>query len=317
LVIDANNIAYACAFVPSFSRLSHNGRPTGVIHGTMQSLFSSLRRFPNAMPLVLWDGHAAWRKDLCPEYKGNRGDTPEKLALRASVREQSAVVQRMLAALGVPQARHGDAEADDLGGLIARVAQERSVPTRLLTSDTDWWQALSSWVDWQSARDDTVIDVAGLRAITKDAPKDGWAGPEEYLQAKIIAGDTSDKIPGIDGVGLSTAAKILRTAARGLDGILGAEFSAKGVVADRLRTPQAVELLRRNRCIMDWRLAPPLDPSQLGLWRELPDLDDALAVARQYGLEKAAAAAGGVPVVFDDEAWRVVVEALEWPVHPD
>lgn len=245
-------------------------------------------------------------------------DKPEKIEAKEQVKRQTPAIQRMLQELGVAQARHPGAEADDLAGLIAAASQRQFVPTRLITPDTDWWQAISPMVDWQSSRDiEQVFFFGGLRPA-KDAPPDGWSSPQEYLQSKIIAGDSSDHIQGIQGVGLPTAAKILRTSQDGLDGILRGDFSANGVVAERLRTDEGRDLLRRNREIMDWSRAPVHDADQMALYAYPEDLRAFELTAQEFGLNRMAgrvkpgqvksAAQGAM-----QSAWKVVVEALNWP----
>ena len=115
LVFDMNGLGYAAMYQPSLAKLSHKGMPTAALHGAMASLFSKMAEFPTAMPHVLWDGRAAWRKALLPEYKANRSDTPEKVEIRESYRKQVPYIQQMLMQLGIPQVRSGDAEADDVG----------------------------------------------------------------------------------------------------------------------------------------------------------------------------------------------------------
>ncbi|OIQ75018.1 DNA polymerase I [mine drainage metagenome] len=246
------------------------------------------------------------------------------MAIKDLIKAQTPAVQMLLHGLGAAQARHPHAEADDLAGRIATAAECAGIPTRMITPDSDWWQAVSPMVDWQHSRDESkVITLQGLQSVTKDAPPDGWASPVEYLQAKIIAGDTSDCIAGIPGAGLATAAKILRTAPAGLDGILRGDFAAKGVVADRLRTDASRDLLRRNRQIMDWTCAPVHDVDQMALWAYPEDLPTLKRTAETYGLTRLAGRVkpGMVnnPEHSDLRAvWDVVVTALNWPTpHPD
>ncbi len=321
LVFDINSIAYAAAYQPNLAQLTHNGQPTGAIHSAVGSVLSISERYPNALPIALWDGQAGWRGQVVRDYKGNRSDTPEKIAVKETVRAQTPTIKTLIQALGVPQARHPDSEADDLAGHIARAAQRLGVPTRLITTDTDWWQALSDMVEWENTRDNRVIDLKGLRSVTKDAPADGWASPQEYLQAKILAGDKSDNIPGIQGVGLATAAKLLRTAPDGLEGILCGEFTAKGVVADRVRTQESRSMLESNRTIMDWRRAPAHDAERMALWAHPEHIGHAKDIAISHGMKRLAARLKPGMIAglsgLNGPAWDAVVQALNWPGQAD
>jgi len=257
LLIDGNNIGYASMYVPALSRLQHNGQSTGGLMGLAQSVIRISALFPEAVPVVLWDGHAGWRKELCPEYKENRKDTPEKVSVAQSWRQQQPWAAALLMQMGVLQARAMDAEADDLAGRLTHNTEafgDYGIDRITLASgDTDWWQALSDSVDWLSPITDKSVTLETLRS---DGVKDGpFESPYEYLLAKAIAGDASDNIPGVPGVGITTALKLLRHHG-GLDGI--GEAVANGSAKDQ--KSQAItkhrETIERNRTIMDWSLAP-------------------------------------------------------------
>lgn len=265
LLIDANNLGYASMYTPALSRLSHAGEATGGIVGLAQSVLRITRQFPGAVPVVLWDGHAAWRKTLCPAYKANRNATPEKRAITDSWHRQQPIAQALLQHMGVIQLRSPDAEADDLAGRLSLdpEAMTRHAVARitLVSGDTDWWQALSERVDWMTPITDKTMTLEKLRT---DAGKSGFfTGPEEYILSKAIAGDSSDNIAGVAGVGLVTAAKLLR-AHGGLEGIRQAVTA--GVAQDRKSQAiaEAYALIDRNRHLMDWRMAPAsFEPVQI------------------------------------------------------
>ncbi len=316
LAFDASAIAYASAYVLNLSRLAHNGLQTGVIHGTVNSVLSTLREHPNALGVILMDGHAAWRKAILPDYKGNRQDTPEKIEIRAQVRRQLPIALALLHELGIPLVRHPDAEADDLAGMLVRHAQRCRIPTRMISPDSDWWQGIGECVDWYSTRDRSRVDMAALRTMdTKKSPPDGWRSPREYIEAKIIAGDTGDMIDGIAGAGLPTAAKILRSAKNGLAGVMRGEFDASGVVAGRMRTPDGLALLRRNEMLIDWILAPMPDPDFLGISAYPASPEAARQRAVDHGLQAVLKHIN--PFAGNDSTrhalWNEVVRAFEHP----
>ncbi|MBN6741416.1 DNA polymerase I [Acidithiobacillus sp. MC6.1] len=288
LLIDGNNIGFAAMYQPALSRLAHNGNPTGGILGLAQSVMRLSALFPDAVPVVLWDGRAAWRRELCPEYKANRQDTPEKIEVAEKWRQQEPLARTLLLHLGVIQARAADAEADDLAGRFCRSLEAEDCPVghiTLASNDRDWWQALGPLVDWFSPITDTHVTLDDLSTTkVKDGP---FESPAEYLLAKAMAGDDSDNIPGVPGVGLKTAVKLLRTYG-GLDGIRSAVQS--GVAKDKKSTAIAEhhETILRNLRIMDWRQAPDLDVHQFGVLRETFDAGDALPWCNELGLGKLA-----------------------------
>ncbi len=273
LLIDGNNLGYASMYAQAYSGQSADGPiPLGVT-GLIRSLLRILRLFPGAVPVVLWDGHAGWRKTLCPEYKGNRNTTPEAQAITDSWNRQQPVAREVLVRMGILQIRSPNAEADDLAGLFCRDPGRLDAygiqRITLVTGDTDWWQALSERVDWFTPITDRTMTLETLR--TPEAKGGPFTGPEEYILAKAIAGDPSDNIAGVPGVGLLTAVKLLRRHG-GLEGLVQAVTA--GVARDQksLQIAEALPRIARNRRLMDWRLAPvapepveitcrPFDPS--------------------------------------------------------
>lgn len=310
LLIDANNIGYASMYTPALSALSHEGRPTGGILGVVQSAIRLIQRFPGYVPILLWDGEAAWRKTLCPEYKENRKD-PQKQAVADSWGRQRAMAGQLFLHLGIPQVRSSENEADDLAGFLARAAGQADSgigSVIMVSGDTDWWQAISERASWFSPITDKAVTLANLQS---DAVKDGpFLGPAEYLEAKIIAGDSSDNIPGVPGVGLKTACKLLRQHG-GVEGIANAvagglakDKKSQSIVAYR---PQ----IERNRQIMDWSLAPPVPDHALGILRQPFDWREFSAIASSLGLQRLLdRLAGG-------SAWEQWENSVRWEMVLD
>jgi DNA polymerase-1 len=288
LLMDVNNFLYAAMYTP-LGNLQFEGFPTGGIHGTLNSIFARMADRPGALPVVLWDCKAQWRYELLPDYKGSRFATPEKQAIRESARMQAPIVRMILSALGIPQVTCGGAEADDLAGVICRHI-DPSWYIELNSGDTDWWQALAANVSWYSNVHKMSLSLE--RFSDPEAKlKDGhFITTAEYLQCKALSGDTSDEIPGIEGVGLRTAAKIIR--AHGGDirnlwsGIAAGEVRPKGVIEARVATAEAQAMFERNIKLMDWSLAPEIDVSCLALTAGRPDWSILTQAADDFGLKK-------------------------------
>ena len=289
LFIDGNNIGYASMYVPALSRLSHEGQLTGGVMGLAQSVMRIAALYPGAVPVVLWDGHAEWRRTLCPEYKDNRQSTPEKIAVADNWRRQQPLASVLLLHMGVIQMRAADAEADDLAGRLcmdpeafANYGIERIT---MVSGDTDWWQAISEVVDWFTPITDKAMTLDMLRT---DAAKDGpFESPDEYLLAKCVAGDSSDNIPGVPGVGIATAVKLLRLHG-GLDGIGQAVTFGQAKDKKSAAIADFLPVIERNRKIMDWRQAPPSAPGNVGMVRDQFDPEACQIICENFGLARLA-----------------------------
>lgn len=274
LLIDANS--YGMTSVYNFSELkSKDGQPTGVTHGVLMLLFSLMREYPQALPVLLWDGRAQWRYDLCPDYKSGRDIGEERLRMRELYRKQIAPLREMISLLGIPQIIPEEEEADDVAGhLTARLA--RHGPVVLCTKDTDWLQVVDENVSWYSHpnKKKRLLTATDFPHYESDY---GFANARAYLQASALAGDDSDRIAGIDKVGEKTAAQFL--AEWGTPEAFWAacddgSHAPKGVVRTRMASAESRALYQRNLRLMDWALAPPLREST-SLWTTPYDHDRA------------------------------------------
>jgi 5'-3' exonuclease len=291
LLIDVNVLGIGAMREHAYRDRSHRGKATGAIHGTLDKLASLLKEHDDHLPLILWDDRCRWREAILPQYKRHRWTTPEQQAFLKSYLEQAAVVRELVGYLGLPQVFCPDFEADDLAGLICRGADPAWEIT-LATSDTDWYQALRENVTWRSPRTGRVVRLADL--ANPDRIEEGpFHSVDHYVGAKALAGDASDGIPGVKGVGLKTAARII--AEHGSVEMLWARHDSgeplKGVVLQRAAGPEHRADYHRNLKLIDWRLAPPLH-------RDL-EIDFSAPAVEQFGER---CARWGIS--FVEESWR-------------
>lgn len=319
LLIDANGIGYAAMYQPNLSNLSHNGKPTAALHGLMQSMFSLIKSHPKALPVVLWDGHAQWRKDIHPEYKSKRHITPEKQLIRDLYRQQATILRLLLLNFGIPQIRHPDFEADDLAGMICgqrdsddREPIDQAIRIKMITKDTDWMQNIRHNVSWYSTTNKKLITIDALSdpAIMKE---DCYHSPEEYIRCKALSGDTSDGIAGVDKVGMKTAVKLYREHGS------FEQFWKK--IDDGMSVSKATDIrivhmdsratYRRNMRLMDWRESPTLDPDTLSAFWQPQDMSVFSDLCLESGLEKILTAAHKIPLEFTQKNhWNHITRVL-------
>ena len=284
LLVDGFNLAYRCFFaIPELTRA--DGFPTNALHGWVKSLWKLADQEKPAGTLVFFDlGGAQDRLALHPEYKAQREEMPEALE------RQLPYVRSLTRAMGCVGIEQEGVESDDLLAAEAVALARAGHEVLIVSSDKDFAQIVNERIKillppptanpklgWQ------VRDAAGVRE------KFG-VPPEQIADYLALVGDTSDNIPGINGVGPKTAAKWL------------AEFgSLEGVIAhaaelnpERFRAPVAAEAakLRLNLKLTTLNLALPSlvvgrpTPSPEELFRLLEELEmrSALAEARErYG----------------------------------
>ena len=315
LLIDINGLGYATMYQPNLSRLAHKGFLTGGIHGALASVFMRMTEMPESTPVVIWDGHTPWRKELDPDYKSNRSDDPGKVAIRNSYALQVPYIQLILNCLGIPQVRCASAEADDVAGVICREI-DPSWTIELNSKDGDWWQALNRHISWYSPASRQHVTLASF-ADPATGLKDGhFLTPWEFLQAKALAGDTSDAIRGIEGVGLKTAAKIMRDNGGDIDTFwsrMDAGGKPKGAKELRVAQQDSRDIYQRNIVLMDWRLAPEMDTADLAITSGQPRWDEVQALTEQFGLSRTLTKARSV--IGNGRRWGHALHAVEAALH--
>ncbi len=258
LLVDTNVLGIGSMRQYQYRDRNRHGKETGALHGIAEKLSDLVGAHPGYVPIALWDDRCRWREALLPQYKRHRWETPEQMAFLERYLRQVDVVRELLQHLGLPQIFCPDFEADDVVGAICRRA-DPSWQIRLATTDTDWFQALRPNVEWHSVSTGRTITHEDLP--NPDVVAGGpFVSVEHYIQAKALAGDPGDGIPGVAGVGIKTAARIIREygSVEALWARHDAGESIKGVVAQRAAAAEYRNIYYRNLQLIDWQLAPAL-----------------------------------------------------------
>lgn len=217
ILIDANNLVFRAHFGHRELK-TEDGRPTSVLFGFTTMLLDVWKTVGSTDTIVVWDravpGMAPmvslpekvdlWRKKLAPEtYKANRTPNPDIV----SALVQLPALSKLLRHMGVPQIACPTLEADDLIGLLCeRLRKDRKVSNVFIYStDRDMYQL----VDEKKVR--VLAPSKGPMEILDWEKVRSRAGvpPEMYAGMKAMAGDPSDNIAGLKGVGPKTATTYL------------------------------------------------------------------------------------------------------------
>jgi DNA polymerase-1 len=284
LLVDGFNLAYRCFFaIPELSRA--DGFPTNALHGWVKSLWKLADQEKPLGTLVFFDlGGAQDRLALHPEYKAQREEMPEALE------KQLPYVKALTRAMGCVGIEQDGIESDDLLAAEAVSLARQGDDVLIVSSDKDFAQIVNPQIKillppptanpklgWQ------VRDEAGVRE------KFG-VPPSQIADFLALVGDTSDNIPGINGVGPKTAAKWLSEHGN-LEGVIA---HAAELQPERFRTTVSAEAekLRRNLKLTTLNVslpslvlsAPTPAPEELYRLLETLEMRSALAEARQrYG----------------------------------
>lgn len=176
-----------------------HGNSVNAVRGFMDFVFRLLNTETPALIAFAFDESldTSHRRDIYPDYKANRASAPE------SLRYQFRLCRELIQALGIHQAASQRYEADDLIGTWARHLNQQSIPVNIITADKDLAQLITAVDHWWEYQRGEKLD-------TKKITKRFGAKPCQIAEQLAIAGDKSDNIPGVPGIGMSTAGKLLR-----------------------------------------------------------------------------------------------------------
>ncbi len=198
LLLDGHSYVYrAFHAIPSLE--TRDGFPTNACYGFSTALVGLLRDHrPQYMAVAFDLPGPTFRHRAFPEYKATRPGMPEALV------EQLPIIREVTEAAGVAAIECPGYEADDCIGTAARVAADAGIDVTIFTRDKDCLQLVGP-----------RVRVRG--PSPKDVPRDaGWVAehyggvrPDQLPEVMALAGDSSDNIPGVPGIGLKTAVRLI------------------------------------------------------------------------------------------------------------
>ncbi|MFD2305434.1 DNA polymerase I [Enterococcus termitis] len=206
LLVDGNSVAFRAFFAlhNSLERFKNkNGLHTNAIYA-FNNMFENVMAKENPTHvLVAFDaGKTTFRTEFYPEYKAGRSKTPGEF------KEQMPYIRELLTGLGVKYYELDNYEADDIIGTLATKVSKEEFDVVVLSGDRDLTQLASDSVKV----DITIKGVSDIESYTPEHVAEKYDGltPNQIIDMKGLAGDTSDNIPGVTKIGEKTAIKLLK-----------------------------------------------------------------------------------------------------------
>lgn len=201
LLVDGYNMAFRAFYgMPELTRA--DGFPTGALHGWVKTMWRLQdQEKPDGM-LVFFDlGGSQDRLALHPEYKAQRKETPEPLE------KQIPVIKDLTRAMGLVGIELDGVESDDLLASQARMLANAGHDVLIVSADKDFAQCVDDRIKLLLPPP-TANPKLGWRVVDAAGVKEKFGVPPRQIAEYLaLIGDTSDNIPGINGVGPKTAAK--------------------------------------------------------------------------------------------------------------
>ncbi len=176
-----------------------DGMPTNAVYGFTRMLLGLLQEHQPDYLAVVFDRprEETFRRELYPEYKAHRDAMPEDLP------PQIGYIRQVLQALQIPALEAPRFEADDVIATLARRYAAEGIEVTVVTGDKDLMQI----VDERISLLDTMKDT---RSGPQEVLKRFGVPPELVADVLGLAGDTSDNIPGVPGIGEKTASELVQ-----------------------------------------------------------------------------------------------------------
>ncbi|MEA1938409.1 MAG: 5'-3' exonuclease H3TH domain-containing protein, partial [Pseudomonadota bacterium] len=175
-----------------------DGTPVNAVFGFTNMLIRLLAEFGTHKIAVIFDaGRKNWRNDIYPDYKANRAETPEEL------RPQFPLVREAAEVFGLPAIEREGYEADDLIAAYTKAARAAGMNVRIVSSDKDLMQLVGEGI--------IMIDPIKFNQLGIDAVRDKFGvTPDKVVDVQALAGDPTDNVPGVPGIGVKTAAMLIK-----------------------------------------------------------------------------------------------------------
>lgn len=173
------------------------GVPVNAVYGFYSMIFKLLKEEKPDYLVFCYDRKdPSFRKEIYSEYKANRTEMPDDLAV------QIPYIKQFADFIGIPSIEAPQYEADDVIGTLVRTAQSADCLTYIVSGDKDFAQLLND----QVYLFDTMKNVKMTPALAKEK----WGIlPSQMIDYLALVGDSSDNVPGVTGIGPKGAVKLI------------------------------------------------------------------------------------------------------------
>ncbi len=235
LVVDLMPILYRGYFVfLNRPRRTASGVNTSSLSLLATTLEQMLRTFkPTHMAIALESTTPTFRHTLYPAYKAQRQKTPEDITAAIAQAEELAT------AWGIPCVRAEGFEADDVLGTLATRGVQAGMEVIVASPDKDLGQLAGPHIRIFKPGDERPL------AAQEICEQWGLSTPEQMIDYLALAGDTSDNIPGVQGIGPKTAIKLLQNYGS-IDALLEHAAEISGRTGTLLTTHREEALLSKT-----------------------------------------------------------------------
>ncbi len=204
-LIDGSGYIFRAYYaLPPLTRKS-DGLPTGAVSGFCSMLFKLLEdsksdsnlQKPTHFAVIFDSARKTFRNEIYNDYKANRAEAPDDLA------PQFEYIRKSVLAFNLPSVELLNYEADDLIATYVNQILEKGARVTIVSSDKDLMQLYKKNV--------RIYDPMKNKFISEDdITKKFGVSSNQVIDVQSLAGDSSDNVPGVPGIGVKTAAELIK-----------------------------------------------------------------------------------------------------------
>ncbi len=203
-LIDGSGYIFRAYYaLPPLTRKS-DGLPTGAVNGFCSMLFKLLedsksnenKQKPTHFAVIFDSARKTFRNEIYTDYKANRSEAPDDLA------PQFEFIRKSVLAFNLPSVDLVNYEADDLIATYVDQILKKGAKVTIVSSDKDLMQLFK--------KDVRIFDPMKNKFITEEDVQNKFGvDPSKVIDVQALAGDSSDNVPGVPGIGVKTAAELI------------------------------------------------------------------------------------------------------------
>ena len=241
VLIDGNSIINRAFYGTMATKMlmTEDGTYTNAIYGFLNIMFKIIEDIKPEYMVVTFDLKApTYRHKLYSEYKANRKGMPNELA------SQMPILKEILKAMNVKVIEKEGYEADDIIGTLAKWGQRKNLEVTILTGDRDSFQLIDEHIKVRIPHTTQGKTETEDFNVEKVLEKYGLP-PKSLIEIKGLAGDASDNIPGVPGVGEKTAITLIKDY-KNIEGVYKHIDKLKGKLKEKMQQNEEQAYLSRT-----------------------------------------------------------------------
>ena len=205
-LIDGSGYIFRAYYaLPPLTRKS-DGLPVGAVSGFCNMLFKLLedsksednKERPTHFAVIFDSARKNFRNEIYNDYKANRSDAPDDLI------PQFDFIRKSVLAFNLPSIEQLNYEADDLIATYVEQINKIGAKATIVSSDKDLLQLYGKNIRIFDPMKNKFLGI-------EDIKQKFGVKPEKIIDVQSLAGDTSDNVPGVPGIGVKTAADLINT----------------------------------------------------------------------------------------------------------